>query len=360
MPPLIKAGIIGAIKVKQSIHKILVVKPCALGDMILALPAIRALKQQYPQATIDLMTNPIGAIAAQGNPYIDQMIILTEADGADHMGKVRGIKAWYRLHQKLKPHHYDLAVSLRYTARNNVLAWLSAAKIRLGYAIDGTNLLLTHSCPNLTKKQILPDAEYGTALLKLIGIDNPAMNLEFFIQPEALSFVGPFVAPNGHKKIALNIYSAKGRHRSLNEMNLVRVITYAQSLGDVYLVGSEEERDYLEALISKHDLAVTNMAGKCTFMQSAALLSKMDLFISTDGGALHLGRAVGIPVIALLGDSSPIQWGAREPQNITLSVQRSCAPCRVTKAVCTNPDQCLDSLIDDHFFRVVDEFIEKY
>lgn len=345
-------------KLQASIRRILIVKPCALGDMILALPTIRALKCQYPEATIDLMTNKVGAVAAEGNPYIDHTIVLTEADGADSMGKVRGLGAWYRLRKKLKPYHYDLAVSLRYTARNNFMTWLAAARLRIGYAIDGTDFFLTHSCPNLTKQQVLPDMDYGTALLKLIGVDKVDTKLEFSIRDEVLSYIDQFISENGRKKIALNIYSGKGRHRSLSEANIIKVITYASSLGDIYLVGSNEEKGYLDEIIKSNQLAAVNMAGKCSFMQSGALLSKMDLFISTDGGALHLGRSVGVPVIALLGDSSSIQWGTHEPQSVTLAVKRACAPCRITKMPCTHPEQCLDSLIDDHFFGLIQKFLK--
>ena len=75
----------------MDVRNALILKPCALGDMILAVPAIRSLNQHYPNANVDLLTNEIGAIAAEGNKYIDNVLLLTKGDGADGMGKVKRI-----------------------------------------------------------------------------------------------------------------------------------------------------------------------------------------------------------------------------------------------------------------------------
>jgi len=288
---------------KIEIKKILILKWGALGDMLAATSAIRAIRESFPQAEIVLLsTNLMKQILPEGT-LIDTII--------DHRTYGKSIFSLIRLILKIRKEKFDLAVNLRWTSDEcAVITWLSGAKYRSGSGPE--KLTKLYNIPVSTPKSYYHEVDRNLDIVKGLDVpvndDLPYMPIskkdtEFGknilqannIHSSNLLIIHPG-ASNFRKAWMPDRFIAIGR-KATEELNADILITWGR--GEYDLAKSVAGGIGKKALLSPETKTIGELAG---------LISQSRLFLTNCTGPMNIAVATRKPVVALLGSSAPEDW----------------------------------------------------
>jgi len=264
------------------IKNILVIRTDRFGEFLLNIPAIRALKELYPQAKLTLAVNLIVYELAGLVECVDQVVV------------------WEQIKKYLRKNKFDLAVILNPTKEAHMASFLAGIPMRLGYDRKW-GFLLTHKIKDTKHLGDRHEVECNLELVNLIGAHT--QNKSFLIKSSESYF--PEFA--GKKIIAMHPFTSD----PVKQWPAERFKVLAQRIKhelklEVIIIG-------LSLTNSNIDRSIIDMTNKTTLVELAALLKRCSLLISGDSGPVHLAAAVGTPVIALFRNDLPgktaRRWG---------------------------------------------------
>ena len=285
--------------VRRGPQKILVIKLSALGDFVLALAAMKKIRQAHPKAHISLLTTPPFEALAKASPYFNA--VFTD-------GRPQGIPAWLALRRRLRAARYDRVYDLQTSAQSNRLfqalrphppAWSGVA---LGCSLRHRNPLrdqmhtLERQADQLMYAGIWPDAPTapGTAPPPDLAWvlenrdDRPAAG---GVKPKPyVLFVPGGSAHRPEKRWPVEQYAELAR------------ILYARGL-DIVVIGGPQEAG-LAQVIQRSVPGARDLTGRTDFARVAVLGAKAALAVGNDTGPLHLAAAAGAPTVVLFSGAS--------------------------------------------------------
>jgi heptosyltransferase-2 len=284
-----------------------------VGDAVMCLPALRAIRERFPKARITILAKPWVADLYARETFADEVILFTPRTVA---GKCRF--AW-----SLRKRQFDGAILLQNAFEAALIAWLAGIPLRVGYNRDGREWLLTHAIPPPSPGEI-PRHErfYYLELLRRAGI------IERLRGPEAIRLTPPAVARK--KMIGLSPGAAYGgAKRWLPERFAAAAAELAGARkASIALFGSRDERQLCEQVAGMlQGFEVTNYAGETTLAQFIELAASCEVFLTNDSGAMHIASALGVPTVAVFGATDDAATG---PTGLHASVIREsveCSPC---------------------------------
>lgn len=273
-------------------QRILLVQTAYLGDVILTTPLIRAIKQVFSQATLDVLVIPQTAGALANNSHIDQLILFDK-----RRQKWPAFKDVLRI---LKARHYDLAISPHSSFTTGLLLKLSGIPQRVGFK----RLPIRYF---LTQQVTMPQADF--TIEKYLALLQPFSKQSFSIQTELFpSEADKELAKRlmqkldkGKPTIAIAPGSVWPTKRWPAKYYTQLTANLKQPFNLVF-IGSKEEQDLCQQIIDQaRAKRAINLAGELSILQSAAVIANCDLMICNDSGALHLANAMQTDVFAFFG-----------------------------------------------------------
>ena len=347
------------------IRGILVVRVDLIGDVVLSLPAVRALRRAYPNAAIDMLTLQSTADILAGE-RADIARVLTFDPGAwrrpTGLLKLSPWRDALTLLRTLRSTRYDLAISVSGDI-GSILTRLSGAARRIGYADEAYRWFLTDPVPGGRYQKRDHEVRYVLALAERAGgvVTDDDARLSLHVIPDAAyrmralldearsrrNVSGPIVAlhtgaRNGQAKRWPPAHFAALAERLARELDAL-----------VVLVGGPSEQALAQAITAHTTAPVLDMVGKTTLPEVVALLEASDLLVTGDSGPLHIACAVRTPVVALHGPTDPGVSGPTDPDALILWRRLWCAPCYDASATAEcrfgNP-VCMKSLGPDLVF----------
>lgn len=272
-------------------QKILIIQTAFIGDVVLTTPLIRAIKQKWPQALLDVLVIPQTREVLQNNPHIHAL--LTFDKRADKR------RAFRETARRLAANAYDVCFLPHRSLTSARLALCGKIPRRFGFAGHLAGLLYTQRFPfDRSKIQIrryldlLPDSPPEDIQTELFFSDS--------VKQKALDVLRPL--DRFSTKIAIapgSVWPTKMWPRDYYA-SLMKLLE-KHHIG-MALVGSAAERklcDYVSIGIDKQK--VVNLAGKTSLLQAAAVIQACDLLVCNDSGAMHLANAVQTDVFAFFG-----------------------------------------------------------
>lgn len=312
------------------IRRILLLRLERIGDLLMALEAIAGVRRAWPSATIDLAVGSWNAPLAALIPGIATVHTadvpwLTRGEAPTSWGTlVRAARHWRSL-------RYDMVVNFEPDIRSNLLARLTGAPMRVGYASGGGGPLLTHLGTYDAGEHVADNARRLVASIVPAGADVDAAPGTRRLMPTAAQVAHVESLLAGTRRPLIGVHVSGGR--ASKQWHLDRFADAARavaaaSAGTVILTGSPADRPLVDEVAAKLEgVRVLSLAGRLDLPGTAALLERLDVLITGDTGPMHLAAAMGAPVVALFGPSDPRRYGPRARLERILRVQLPCSPC---------------------------------
>lgn len=326
------------------IHRILVLRPDHLGDMLFATPALHALRTAFPAAHLSVLAGPWNAAVLAGNPDVDE-VLTCPFPGFTRQPAANALAPYRLLHveaQRLAAQGFDLAVVLRFDHWWG--AWLTAAAgipRRVGYAWPEVSPFLTRAVPYQTGQHEvlqnleLTDAACGQPRSALPAAWDDARRLRVAVSPEdAAAAVRLLHTIPRQPVIALHPGSgaAVKRWHPAAWAEIAAALT-RRAGAQVVFTGSASEADEINAALAllPEDLAPApiSLAGQTNLGTLAALYRNCVLVIGPDSGPLHLAVAMNTPTVHLYGPVDQRTFGpwGLPGRHLTLTSNWPCIPC---------------------------------
>ncbi|MBW6513770.1 MAG: glycosyltransferase family 9 protein [Candidatus Syntrophosphaera sp.] len=300
-------------------NRILYLNTAFLGDAILSTPVLRALKNLYPQARLDLVAIPQTASVFSGNPYISQVYTW---DKRDPWKRILGL---VKLLIRLRKNRYDLALSPHVHFSTTLIMILAGIPVRIGFP------RLKGSTHVVRVAKGMPVVRRNLELLRPLSGKPFDHQTEMFIPAEGQNQVDEFIKENSLDPARLvgiapgSVWATKrwpSRYYSQVLSGLV-----AKGFQPV-LIGGEDDAGLCGKIITDSQVEAVNAAGQLSLPGSAWLIKNCRLLITNDSAPLHLANAVQTPVLAIFGPTVkrfgffPYREGDR-----VLEMDLDCRPC---------------------------------
>lgn len=351
-------------KTGLTVKKVLVRAPNWIGDAVMCLPAIDAVKRLYPEARITVLTRARAVPVFENNPAVAQ--VLEYSGKSDH----RGVGGKLRLVKELRTRGFDAAVLLQNAFDAAFIALLTGIPRRYGYARDFRSLLLTEAVPLTDKIKTRHQIFYYLNLVAAVGGDpaeidshppapritltdaEEAWAVDFYkrggfsLKDEAFIGVAPG-ASYGPAKIWPPDRYAEVLTRFSKEHNLIPVV-----------FGGAEDAPSCAMVTKMTGANVINLAGRLSLRQSMSLLKTLKVFLTNDSGAMHISSALGVPTVAVFGSTDPSLTGPVDKKSIVLIKKQPCSPCFKRECRYGSYD-CLNSITANEVYSAAQTLLKK-
>ena len=316
----------------------------------MSLPALRALRTQFPDAEIVVLARPWVAQLYEGERSIDRTILLSGAPGA------RDWAAKWKLGSALRGEKFDLAVLLPNSFESAAIVWLSRARRRVGYARDGRGPLLTDAIAVPAAGEI-PRHEryYYPELLRRAGLiaQLPSVDEILFDGLDVLRSRGEALfAERGVALPAIGVSPGAaygGAKRWLPDRFAAAARELAAERGaSVVVFGSETERTLCGEVAAA--CGGVNLAGATSLREFIDMTAACGLCLTNDSGAMHVTAAAGVPCITVFGPTDETATGPTGRFAQILREPVDCAPCGLRE--CPIDHRCMTRVTADRVVEI--------
>jgi heptosyltransferase-3 len=352
---------------REKIRRILAIKLKQMGDVVLTVPALRAIRQTYPEAYLAVMVNSGTEEVLKGIDWIDEVLVF-DRDWKKGPFWRRAARQWAFV-REIRRRRFDLVIQMTKGDRGAITAWLSGAPIRAGVdpqgrGFPGKRYLFTHIIPAPAEQ--LHDVLGNLSLVRALGMDTDDLSLEITYSAEDEGAVDELLrkaGPDGHGPLVhvhttsgwlFKCWTVEGMACLIDHLQLKRGCTVVVTCGP-----APRERARCEEILARTRSRPISLAGKTTLKMLAALSARAVLFISADTGPMHVAAAAGTPVVAIFGPTGPINtrpWGR---EHLVITKAMACQPCGRDGCDGSKRSECLEELSAEEVIAHVDAALER-
>jgi len=329
--------------------KILIRATNWVGDAIMALPALHAVRKRFPEAEIAIVGRPYVADIYRDQEICDHLIAY------DPSGLHKGFSGRELLAAELRAQKFDVALLLQNAFDAAWLAWRASIPERIGYARDARSFLLTKAVP-LPRHGEIPAHErfYYLELLRRTGWLDVVQDESFIglhVPAEKRRIADEFLCKSGVRqgvtRIAIGAGASYGSAKCWPPSRFAEVANRLQSEADadVILFGTAAEANVSTAISAELRRPPIDLTGKTAITDLPALLSLCHLFIGNDSGAMHVAAAVGLPIVGVFGPTDPNGTAPVTTRCSIVQQKAYCSPCFLRR--CPTDHRCMTAITAD-------------
>lgn len=304
--------------------RILLIKLSALGDVILSVPSIRAVREKFPDAWISVLVGRKCRGLLKDCPYVDDVIALDESTG-------RGPAALARMARLLSREDFDMVIDLQNNRTSSLLSYLSGATTRAGHGRRRWSFLQSRSTEgDLTD---LAPLEHQFRVLKLLGIEPTDKRLELWAEKNDVKKVDAFlesqwVSPS-QALVGINPGSSlRWPTKQWPVENFARLCDELARLNiRVVITGSPEEAPLAEELLRLTRNKPVNAVGRTSITELVALVRRCQVFVSSDSAPMHIASSASVPLVALFGPTDSKRHLVPPERYQAFQKEVPCGPC---------------------------------
>jgi heptosyltransferase-2 len=266
----------------------------------------------------------------RGIPYVNELIYWDPPTiHADSRGTHRSLGSKLKFIRDLRTRRFDKVYVLKRSFSSALMAWLTGAKERVGFNTEGRSFLLTKRVP------FHPDRHEVVNFLDVLRADGVPVtddHLELWVSPAEQDAAAAFLAGCGAANkplLAIHPFGSLFHKTWPMERFAETAARLAQRHGFTpVILGGPRDRAQFDQARSLFPPQTCDLVGKHDLRMTLAVLARCSLFFGNDSGIMHLAAAVGVPVVAIFGPTSPTRFGPWGPRTAVLSAPKPCAHCR--------------------------------
>jgi len=323
-----------------------------VGDSVMTVPALRALRRVLPDAKITLVVRPSAKDLFADVDFVDDILVYDRKNLWSVWPQVRE----YRRKQ------FDLAVLFQNAFEAALIPFLGGVPMRLGYATESRQALLTHPLVlpdwRSTRHEVFYYLYLITALEQLLfgksEICESAPDASLQISDARKSEAGNLLRSYGVRErepvIALCPGSINSRAKRWPAAAYAALADrLIDSKRQVLLIGSADEADVTREVTSRMKQQPVVLTGKTSLNEITAVLSIVDLVVTNDTGPAHIAAALGRPTLVIFGPTNPLTTRPFAPEAEILRHPPDCAPCMLRD--CPIDHRCMTAITVDEVFE---------
>ncbi|MDD5432472.1 MAG: glycosyltransferase family 9 protein [Candidatus Omnitrophica bacterium] len=330
--------------VKEGIRKILIIRIDRIGDLVLSTPAIRAVRETFPESEISLLVSK----------YTKDLVINNE-----NVNKVLTVE------ENKIPNEFDLAIALHPGLRQNQLTFLSGAKYRLGYSGWGGAFFLTQKLVDDRNVRIRHEIRSALEVVELAGCKTTNTDIEVSVTREGEELAQDFLSEyslGANDRLVVVHPGARQDYMRWRKDAFAQVSDQLieQMNVKVILIGSNNERQLVESINSLMKQKAINALG-LELTGLVSLIKRAALFIGNSTGPMHIASALKVPVVAIFGSSHPLDsyktWGPQGENSVIITKNIGCPSC--LPADCRR-FECMDLITAEEVFSAAKGLLERF
>jgi len=337
--------------------KILAIKLAGIGNLVMILPTISAVKKRYPDSQIDVLTLFAGGGVLEHSPWIDNVYFLSDSSFLSFA------VTYFRTVFRLRRERYDVVLDFEQFAKtSSVFALLIGARERIGFDTpgQGRGIAYTRRVAYMDYKHMV---ETFFRIAKGAGVEQVDLSpVKLNVNDEERNNVRLFFEHNHIREedIIIGMHMGTGVNMmSQRRWSKEKFARLADMLIDEYEVrvvftgaGEDEEKLVGETLLlMKHNAA--NAVNKFSIKELAGFAEKCRFFVSNDTSAVHIASAMGTPVAGIYGPNTPFLYGPRGNSDVVFYKDLYCSPCitnyNAKISSCSDP-VCIKSITVEEVF----------
>lgn len=330
---------------------ILVIRPGGMGDAVLLVPALKALRARFPSCRLEVLAERRNGGILEGLGCVDRVHLYDRRAPFELWDVVRG--------------GYDAVIDTeQWHTLSACIAYLTRAPVRAGFATNHRASLFSHAVPY---SHTAYEAESFLSLVSAVTGPLPPFD-------PAVPFIETFVEPpeefiefeSGCRRAGRGLVgmfagaTVPERRWGVDRFARLAGILADSGRGIVLIGGRAEEaaaRSIGSTLAPGSALA---LAGRTTLHETAAVIASLDLVVTGDSGILHLCAGIGTPTVSLFGAGIEAKWAPRGPGNAVINKGLSCSPCTTFGYTprCPYGVECLRIISPEEVFEAAGRLLE--
>ncbi len=337
---------------------ILIRVPNWLGDTMMSTPTVTEVRRLFPKAQLTILAKAVFTDFWKNFPGVDGFIPYE-----------KGLGGFTRNISRLKTGKFDAALILPTSFSSAFAVFAAEIPTRIGWSGEGRDLFLTHTVSRAhprRKHLVLEYLELARKGFEASSLPDKTVKLQCAVTPDAqkgLKRVWEDTGVNGKTFIALGpgaTYGEAKRWPLPYWQALIKKLLAERKESLLILGGLEEEpylRPLMEGLAPKDSRRLHLLAGRTNPMILAAMLSRCKLLVTNDTGPMHVAAAVGTPVVALFGSTSPTWTRPFGVGHEVIYHKVECSPC--FQRTCPIGYVCLNKISVGEVFAAVQRQLKK-
>lgn len=331
----------------MQVRRILVRATNWVGDAVMSVPALQALRQTHPEAHIAILARPWVAGLYRGEPFCDELI------GYDAARGWKGLREKWRVARELRVKGFDCAILFQNAFEAAALVRLAGVPVRIGYRGDARSWLLTNPIPRpkrgdtprhqrfyylelLKRAGLIQDYQLDSGI-RLAGAQRAARAGRARFEAAGLEGAVVGVSPGA---------AYGGAKRWLPDRFAQAAVQVARELNaSIAIFGSKEEFEICELVrlgIDGMHLRVVNFAGGTSLSEFIELAAACEVFLTNDSGPMHIASALGVPMIAIFGATDDEATGPTGAHTRIVREPVACSPCLLRE--CPIDHRCMTAV----------------
>jgi heptosyltransferase II len=321
-------------------EKILVINVNWLGDVVFSTPALKALRNHFPDAYISCLVISRCEEVLKNNPRINEIIVY------DEYGKHKSLWAKIKFIRYLRKKHFDSVYILHPSLRRAMIGFLAGIPNRIGYSTKKRGFLLTKAIP--INPESMHKVDYFLNLLDQVGIPNVDRKCEFFLSEKDKNDAALILEKAGITAKDRFVVFNPGGNWLMKRWPVKHFAVLADWLIKkkkikVVIAGGKGDRVLAQQIVNKVKSRLSVITGLTTLHQLAAVMVKSQCVVTADSGPMHISVAAGAKTVAIFGPTSPELTGPIGMSNpVILQESQGCeVPCY--KSDCDN-NLCMEKI----------------
>ena len=332
-----------------------------IGDAVMSLPAVEALRARFPSCEIVLVAKPWVSELYWNHPAVSRQIVY------DAEGEHWGAGGFWKLVQKLRSERFDAAILLQNAFQAAWMAWRAGIPVRIGYARDGRSSLLSEAVEVPPRAAYGHQAYYYLQLLFLSGLiekPQPVEEVHLHLVESERRWAVEQLQTMGlsGKRFLVGVCpgaSFGAAKRWLPDRYAKLADRLIDALGaDVLIFGSLSEIPLAETVARAMGHTPVLVAGKTTLREFMALLAKCHLVITNDSGPMHLAAGLHLPLLAIFGSTNEHATGPLGNQVRLIKHPVECSPCGLRQ--CPIDFRCMTGVSVDDVYKAALESVKDW